>query len=465
MNPAPLSWPKLIVLVAAGAALLAAAAATRPADGDEGLYQYAALRLGEGSLPYRDFVYPQMPYLLLPYSLAGRSFALARGFSVVFGASALLLLGLILRPRGAAAAGGILLLACSATFLVWVSTVKSYPLTLALSLLAFWLVQARTPARSFGAGLVLGALIGTRLLYAPLPLVFLAWIAAQGDGRRRHALLLAAGTALALLPVAVVALLAPARFWFDVVGHHAIRSAAGAVGNADQKWEVVGRIVMRPQWAILLVLAAAGAARRLDGPALLAAGAGAALALMSLLPTPSYEQYFVCIVPFVILVLAPTLEAPAGPRAWAAAALLFGLYAAGAPAEYEHQQGGEPPHELAELRAVAGAIRSHAAPGEEIVSFWAGYAVLSGTRLPPGLDNCCAYRYGLERMTPESRRAHGLPGEEEVGDWIRARRYRVVQVGGYAQTSEERGRLRALLAASGYRPVHDRLGVSVHVRD
>lgn len=468
-EPPPLkpASPLLIAaLVLLGGAALTAVALTRQADGDEGLYHHAALRVAEGSLPYRDFIYPQMPYLLPPYSLCGRSFFAARLLSVMLSMGSLLLLGLLLRRRGAGpVAASMLLLLGSATFLVWAPTFKSYPLTIALSMLALYLVQERTPARSFAAGMALGALVGIRLLYAPLPLLFGIWMLAQGGDRRRHAILLAAGGALALVPGAALALLAPDRFLFDVVGHHSIRSASGAVGAGSQKWELLTRLSLRPQWVLLLLLTVVGVARRRPPGTGLILASAVSLSAMSLLPTPAYEQYFVCVVPFVLLLASPALEGTWTAARGVSSAALLGLYAAAAPSEFRHQIGVHPSHDLAEIRAVSDAIRRHAAPGEEVLSFWAGYTVLSGTRVPPGLDNCCAYLYSLERMTSESRRLHGIPEEETVKEWVRKRRHRVVQIGGYAQTDREITEFRALLAASGYRIVYDRFNISVHVRE
>jgi hypothetical protein len=85
---------RLLELLAVGVvqlAVFAPIAIWRYVDGDEGSYLAAAALVGDGRLPYRDFLYPQTP--LFPYVygawafVTGESWYAARLLSAVFAAA------------------------------------------------------------------------------------------------------------------------------------------------------------------------------------------------------------------------------------------------------------------------------------------------------------------------------------------------------------------------------------------
>ncbi len=436
----------------------------RPMDGDDGLYHYAAVRVAGGAVPYRDVFFPQMPYVLYPYALAGPSYLATRILSVAMAAGSLVLFAVLTRNRGVGGLLTLLLLALNVQFLVWMPCLKTYSMTILLSMGAFLLAQDPTPRRVLGAGLCLGALVSTRLLYAPFPLIFAVALAFPAAGRGRRLLSLGTGLLLASLPCLFLALVSPSDFLANVLGHHLIRSPEGAVANLGQKGEVLEKLLLRPQWVLLLGLAVVGLARLRSPAQWLALGCAGSLTAMSLLPTPSYEQYFVCVVPFVAFLAVPALEVPPGRAGWGPVTLLLAIYAAAVPQGYRDQLGDMPSHDLREIEAVARAIEARSRPGEEILSFWAGYAAITRTRVPQGMDNCCQYEISQERMSAEGRRALRIPGRAEVDSWIRERRYAVVQIGGYFQSTAEAQRLRQLLAEASYATVLTSFDRSVHER-
>lgn len=455
--------------VAGGIVLAAAIAWTglafhRPMDGDDGLYHYAALRVAGGAIPYRDFCYAQLPYLIYPYALLGSSYLATRFFSVALVVGALAIFARLVRNRGVGGTLALLLLALNVQLLVWMPCLKTYSMTILLSVGAFLLVQDPTPRRALWAGLCLGALVSTRLLYAPFPLIFAVALAFPAAGRGRRLLCFGAGLLIASIPCLVLALLSPSNFLANVIGHHMIRSTHGAVGNSGQKAEVLETLLLRPQWILLLGLAVVGLARSRTPAQWLALGCAASLAAMSFLPTPCYEQYFVCVVPFVVYLAVPALEGALGRAGWGPVAVLLAIYVAAVPQGYRDQLGDIPSHDLRAVETVARAIQERARPGEEVLSFWAGYAAITRTRVPPGLDSCCQYDYSQDRMSAEMRRAIGVPGRAEVEAWIRERRYALVQVGGYAQSTEEAQRLRHLLSEAGYATVLTSFDRTVHER-
>ncbi len=74
-TPAVHAWARLrtsrmtlaitLLSIASQALLFVPLAMLRPVDGDEGYYSYASILVMKGWVPYRDFLYQQLP--LLPY--------------------------------------------------------------------------------------------------------------------------------------------------------------------------------------------------------------------------------------------------------------------------------------------------------------------------------------------------------------------------------------------------------------
>src|SRR5437763_5965496 len=134
-------------VVGAAAALFVPIALLRQVDGDEGSYVLAAKLAAHGHLPYRDFIYPQMP--LMPYVygawslVAGESWYAARmlsallavGLAAVFYAYALRRFGRRLAVLGLA------LLVSSSLLFGWLTVVKTYALSTLALFVAFALLE------------------------------------------------------------------------------------------------------------------------------------------------------------------------------------------------------------------------------------------------------------------------------------------------------------------------------------
>ena len=286
-------------------------------DADEGIYLFNTRLVMEGRLPYHEFHYPQMPLLLYVYGawmqLVGISWYAGRLLSALFAIA----LGLALthhvarvtgeRPWGVLAA---VLFALSGFAFGWLPLVKTYAFaTLALFLACTVLESPWGRWRYFASGVLLGLGIDTRLYVLALLPVFGG--AALRESQPRRALLkLFAGVALALLPNAYLFALGPDAFVFNVLGHHAIRSGFGLIGNFSQKLQVIQTLLgielavdgSSLQFTLVLVLwlCFVVSARRLGERLPCSVPIAVIVILVSLLPTPSYTQYFCMAMPFLI---------------------------------------------------------------------------------------------------------------------------------------------------------------------
>jgi hypothetical protein len=332
------------------------------------------------------------------------------------------------------------------------------PEAVALALLAFYLVQR--PGRMFWAGLALGVAVGSRALFAPLVPLFAIWLMFPADGRWKRAGLFVAGAAVALVPFAVIAAISPDRFILSAFELHAARTPSPEVGPL-QRFQMLYSLVARPQSIVVLGLAAFGLWRERTRVTALALGCAAVLGIVSMLPSPAFEQYMVCVLPFLLLVGAPALEVPRVP-----AFLVFVLYALAGRQEYvnnvrSHSHEGD---RLEEVERVVTALKSHAVPGETILAFWPGYATLSGTRLPDGLEGPLS-PWIVDRLTPEQKSTLNVPTLADIERWIRERKFRIVVIGSHRFTFEQSAAMRAWARASGYREVSSGRGREVYVRE
>lgn len=234
-------------------------------DDDEESYLYAAWRVCEGELPYRDFLTPQLPAFLAPGAavvcLAGRDAVALRRLSValILGAAAgLFLVGRRLFGFGGALAAMSVFLALEDVFTVGRAFRPEATMLAAVALGLYAAVRAGAGGGPWGyaaASLAFGFGVLAKL-FAALPwagvVLFVVWEALAGrpsppptpraarHSPRRRAL--ADGVALVLpgvvLVVTVVAAfaMAGADMWTAVVGHQlrqgAGRSAGAVLGQA-----------------------------------------------------------------------------------------------------------------------------------------------------------------------------------------------------------------------------------------
>jgi hypothetical protein len=374
-------------------------ATTRPLDNDEGVYAYASKLVGHGRLPYADFTYPQTP--LLPFAYGpwlrafGESWVGLRMLSVVFTVA----LGLLVYRHCSCRFGarfGLLafaLFASSGAVIGWLPIIKTYALSTLLLFGAYTMVDRRAPTSKAWilGGSLFGLAIGVRALFAAA-----APALAVTAGRRARPLgLLVVGTTIGLLPSLMLFAIAPSASIHDSATLQANRTPSGLIGDFRQKGHIFLSLfgLRTPDGAsgvqfLLLVLAAAAAAsaalalgRRLSAALPIAI----CLGLASLLPTPTFVQYFCTTYPFLIVCVIEGLALVGGlfrqdPRArralQALAAAPLAFYLAGGLLDL-HRYGlfarGGRDDSISLAEQVTSALDARSRPGEDVVSWWPGY--------------------------------------------------------------------------------------------
>ena len=445
-------------LVAGGlTALFVWFALTRFFDGDEGVYGLTSVLVADGKLLYRDFFYPQMPVLPYVYGgwmeIVGESWNAARALSALLAAATGVLLYRYLDRRAgwSVALLGVGLFASSTLVLEWFATVKSYPLSTFLVVASCVLLdRARpiSPAAWAGAGALFALAIGSRLYFAAaLPAYAIAVL--RSTDRPRAAGWFGAGFGLGALPILAYLVIDPGRFLWNVLLYQGVRSSGGLVGDFGQKLDVVARLLgfvgndvtdhaTGFQYLILLAgaVAALVVALRLRRGVPLPFWFAACLGAVSLAPTPTYVQYFVVTVPFLIMGTLPLLASGrtpgpvvargVAPLVVASVAWLGGitlhrdLEASASAYPLEHPIGT-----MHGVEAVTRFVDDHARPGEEVMASWPGYLVGSHAKVVPGLEEHFAPPTAAA-VAPEDVRRYRLVTARQVERLIHTYRTRLI---------------------------------------
>ncbi len=219
-------------------------------DGAEAFYLIAARKVAEGSVVYRDFFYPQMPFLPSVYGtwtrLVGDGWFEGRLLSCVFAAlTGTLLFEHLRRSIGGIswALLGVLLFACSGLTLTWHTTVKTFSLSTFLLTGSWVLLEQARSHRAHGlSGLLLGLSISTRLFFAALApvLAFVAWRRAVKDrDRSKNVSAWWIGVTVGLTPSLILFLANTDAFLYNNLGYHVDRSGAGLIAGWHQKLDVL----------------------------------------------------------------------------------------------------------------------------------------------------------------------------------------------------------------------------------
>jgi hypothetical protein len=438
----------LLLAIVIPLATLSPVAAYRFLDGDEGDYAAASALVLDGRVLYHDFLYTQTP--LLPYvygawsQLVGEQWLWMRALSVVFAIALAVLLYRHLTPRTGhvLATTGVALFSLSSLVITWYPTMKTYALSTVLLFGAYVLVDRASldGGRAAVAGALSSLSVETRALMLG-GVVVLLWAVWRESVRRLAQF--GVGFAVALVPSFVLVGIDAQRFLFGNLWYHGARSESGLVGDFEQKAEVVANLLgvatearPLPQFLLLALtsVAAAGALRVLTGHVPLALLVAAGLALVSLLPTPTYTQYFATSIPFlvvgvVLLVRELNRQGVGAARPFlfafsslgAAAYVLFGvidLYRAISPSRENRP---------AQVQAVADYVNANTAAGEEVVSSWPGYLFGTHAAPVPGLENGFSTHEAAALSEDEAHRQR-LVTAMDVETMIQRRRTRLVVV-------------------------------------
>ena len=398
----------------------------------------AAQMVAAGRKPYLDFFVQQVPlYPLICGAwlrIFGTSWQAANLFSgLLICGSAALVARIAQRIYGEsewAAKGSIIaVLLFGLNLLVAQSGDDAQPYALCMFFcLAAWLAaldQRPTATRTFLAGLAAGAAVNTSLLASPFFLTLTGWCVAQTaqPDRFRRLLWLAGGAAVASIPLAYLAMLAPAQAWFDIVEFQLFyRTAAPGLPknivahNLHENLDWVRSI----QGAVLVLLSLSGSLLLFDrkAPAATRRSVGYAVSIaavwalyLALVPL-TWQMYFVLVIPYASLLAAAGLGqlcARAKLSQWSSKIVVSTilLYSLGLAIPLVAGVISRRPGRWAPPEDAARIVNAHTSPNEPVYSDDESIYV-AARRIPPrGLEN----RFGAVLR---------LPGGEINEDQLRA---------------------------------------------
>jgi hypothetical protein len=407
---------------------------------DDGSYFGSAIRLVQGQLPYRDFVFVQPPgitLLMVPAALLAKvtgtagGLAIGRILTMLAGAASVTLTGLLVRHRGRLAvlvACGICAVHPDAVFAAHTVLVEPWLVVFCLTgALALFHGDGLAPAgsrRVVWAGVAFG-FAGVVEAWAIVPVLVLLALTLRC---RRRALAFAAGvTAGFAVPTLPFLALAPGSFYRSV-----ITAQVGSRLNAASVYSLyrirlmagLSDIPHPPALVVLLFTAAVagfvglgslGAWTRLDRPPPAldwwVAVTGGLMALIFLWP-PQFHYHFVgFLVPFLAMAVGLTaarlVQAGVSVRSWVAGLAVLGLAVATVV-----QVRYEAPLSASVSPAQLAAARRVIPPGACVLADEVSYLVLSDrfeTRVPgcaeidDGTGVNYALSHGLNSLTGAAR--------------------------------------------------------------
>jgi 4-amino-4-deoxy-L-arabinose transferase-like glycosyltransferase len=392
-------------------------------DYDEGSYLSAARLVKQGSLPYLDFFYPQMPYLPYTYALVSGS-----GFSSLFYArliSALaglllsvLLFSFVYRFSGDAKLSLFLFFLYSFNGLTinWHSVAKTLVFSDLFAFLSFfcfalYLLRGadRAHLRIFLSGIFIGLAFNFRLIFILLLvmqglLILFLSATANSKSRMYHLLILCSGAVLPSLPAVYLFIREPFSFVFGNVGYHLVWGNLVIKMKLITKLFTLSKFLFYPQNLLILSVAVLGVSgllrkqkyrKHLESrdKVILSAGAYAlTLIVICFFMSPTQFQYYEQALPYLLIFSLPAwqrLEARFRERrvltrvvvgAYLALVIPFAVIFLCAFREKDQS------FRIGLVRNVVQVIQQNSEPDDMVLCGWPAYAVLSDRKAVPGLE-------------------------------------------------------------------------------
>ena len=298
---------------------------------DDGPYFGSAIRLVDGSIPYRDFLLVQPPgitVLMIPAALVGKlagtdwAFAIGRLLTVCAGAACVSVTGLLVRHRGVFA----VVVACGLAA-VYPDSIQAADTVLVEPWLALFCLlgavavfdrdRLTASSRRLAWGGVAFGFAGAVEVWAIFPLVVIAVLAARAP--RRLAVYIAGAAAGFLVPVLPFAIIAPRGIYQGLVtAQVGGRFHATRVPNWYRVKEMVGltdfRIPHSTAWlvaliivsfvAVMLVLATAVTRRPPTSLEWFAVASTALVAAAFMWPNQFHYHFVAFLAPFLAMAIA-----------------------------------------------------------------------------------------------------------------------------------------------------------------
>ena len=315
---------------------------------------------------------------------------------------------------------------------------QPYALCMFFCLLAFAaaFVGRPTRARSFASGLAAGAAVNTTLLSFPFLLILTGWSVfhtARPD-RYRGLLWLLCGAAVASIPLAYLAILAPSQAWFGIVEYHLFHRGDGwAADITRSNLREILHWTDSTQAVLLVFLSLTGLPFLFDSKTptstryslQYAALIAFSWALFLSLLRPTFFFYYVLVIPYVCLLASAGLWGMTA-RMWSprwASIILVGTILLYSLAVMRPFVGKAWVNYEADFEEVARMINAIAGPNEPVYADNELIYVVAH-RLPPrGLEN--SFGAAL-RLSPEEYVRAGLVPPERIEAQLSAGRFAAV---------------------------------------
>jgi hypothetical protein len=261
-----------------------------------------------------------------------------------------------------------------------------------------------------------------------------------------------------LLPTIWLFVIGPARFLNDTLMSQTSRKQVTLADNIVGKIRTIARVLVEPHFlffaGVATILIAVCIVRRKRLP--LSVAIATTLAVTNLLPTPSYPQYFVTLIPFLAIATIELIDL-LGISAYVVqrrflviAAVVLVLPAAWS---LHHLTASNPARSrISDVAAIARAVDRHAEKGEVVLAFWPGFVYESHARQIPGLESDFApAAVANSHLSPARAAEYHMLSTQQIAKAIRSHDVRLIVFG---RGNANRGiRWRPIMLAAGYRPV------------
>ncbi len=393
---------------------------------DDGYQMLAAQLIARGKRPYLDFCFPQAP--LNAYWNAAWMRVFGESWRVVHALAATVTAGTTLmaahlvyarfpvpawRLPGSVAAA--LLMGLHAAVIEYATLGQPYAVCLfllvAATRVALLAVEQKGWLLTAAAGFLVSAAAASSLLAALAPVVLLVWMLKRGKPGAGSIFL--GGAVIPFLPVLWFFARAPHAVLFNLIEYQLFYRRTNWEDATPHDWKVLTSWVASPQAWILGLLAAAGLwfiARRSGWDRArreefyLCGWMAAAVGIELSLAHPTFDWYFVLVIPFLAIPAVAGLYAIAwrmssGVRPWRLVAVLLVIFSLGCAGTLFRDRNGLSWRELEE---VASKVNQVTPPGEAL---WADESVYFLTRRPPAEGTEFSY---AEVIDLPDRQAAGL---------------------------------------------------------
>jgi hypothetical protein len=423
---------------------------TRAFVWDEGFHLVAAALIAQGKTPYIDFCFPQTPlnayWNAVLISLFGQDWHMPHLLAALFAVGAMVLAAEFVLARMpapqwrlAGAASAAVLVGLNTTVMQFGTIAQAYGSAMFFSVAAFRVAIAaaarRPPWLGFTAGCLAGVAAGCSLLTAPVAAVLLVWSFwnERGSGRWARAGAFAAGAAIPFAPVAWLFIRAPRQVFFNIIEYQALFRRVKWTGATLHDIEALSAWVDSTQALALAMLGIAGpiaVLKRREWSAevraefQLAGWLSAGLGVFIAVAHPTFQRYFIFLVPFASMLAAVGLYSVGskllGDRpGWAAAAVVALMTLTSARAQFENRDETtwhdyeEVARKTAEVTPAGGMLYV-----EEPVYF------ILRRNPPSGLE--FSYARSLQLPLEQEKLLH-IVSQGEIKEQIRAGRFATVQ--------------------------------------